>query len=579
MVQPPGVGQPLAPPRPGAQPGVAKPAAPRPLTQEVIDETISRGVEYLQQTQNANGIWGEGTIGGGGHAVGYTALVGIALLENGSSTSSPSIRRAAEVVRAGAPKLDGTYEVALAIMFLDRMRDKRDVPMIRMLASRLIGGQTPTGGWPYKLPSYGPVEAELVLGTLKRIAPDQQQGVSAPNFRERPSAMGLCIKLSDDIRPRTSTQAALDPAQAEKKQSAAVKGLPPNLKRLSVFQQAGPIVDDDPKEKAENSVAAPSDNSNTHFAMLGLWTARRHEVPTERSFALLSRRFRTSQSPEGGWIYTFSRRGSGGAPAMTSVALLGMAIGHALGVDPGAVGRPEQDPSILKALTWLSGQVGAPTGQTTDRPNVKDVGGLYYLWALERIAVLYDLKTLDDKDWYKWGAEILVCHQLTNGSWGEGGFPGEHPILNTALAVLFLKRANLTPDLSKRLMVDPNALTTKVNTTPPKPAPPPEPKLDLSALFGSQATPPPKEEPTPPPTTTAVSTAPPTAEAPPPKKSAPIWPWLAGGLGLLAVIGIGLVFALRRKPKDEDDEDEDKPKKKGKSKGAGKAGKVAKSKD
>ena len=89
----------------------------------------------------------------------------------------------------------------------------------------------------------------------------------------------------------------------------------------------------------------------------------------------------------------------------------GVAIGHALNLQDEGAPRPEQDKTILQAFKLLSRQVGEPTGHTNVTKSPKDAGGLYYLWALERIAVLYDVQSLDRKDWYQWGAEILV------GSW------------------------------------------------------------------------------------------------------------------------------------------------------------------
>jgi hypothetical protein len=74
-----------------------------------------------------------------------------------------------------------------------------------------------------------------------------------------------------------------------------------------------------------------------------------------------------------------------------------------------------------------------------------------------------------------WGAEILVGHQQPDGSWKDGGQHVDHPVLSTSLALLFLKRANLTPDLSKRLLVDPAALTATV-AAPKSPSPAPMPK-------------------------------------------------------------------------------------------------------
>src|SRR5207302_4089676 len=45
------------------------------------------------------------------------------------------------------------------------------------------------------------------------------------------------------------------------------------------------------------------DNSNTQFAILGLWAARRHGVPVEKALARADSRFRTSQNGDGGWGY------------------------------------------------------------------------------------------------------------------------------------------------------------------------------------------------------------------------------------------------------------------------------------
>src|SRR5207253_796047 len=38
-------------------------------------------------------------------------------------------------------------------------------------------------------------------------------------------------------------------------------------------------------------------------------------------------------------------------------------------------------------------------------------GDLYFLWSMERMAVVYDLKTIAGKDWHTWGSEILMNAQ------------------------------------------------------------------------------------------------------------------------------------------------------------------------
>jgi hypothetical protein len=91
---------------------------------------------------------------------------------------------------------------------------------------------------------------------------------------------------------------------------------------------------------------------------------------------------------------------------------------------------------------------GPPEGMM---PNISPSQGgraYYFLWSLERVAVAYGLETIDKKDWYNWGAEILLANQQGNGSWiGSHGTYGA----DTCFALLFLRRADLAKDLSHSL--------------------------------------------------------------------------------------------------------------------------------
>ena len=78
---------------------------------------------------------------------------------------------------------------------------------------------------------------------------------------------------------------------------------------------------------------------------------------------------------------------------------------------------------------------------------------LYFLWSVERVGVIFNLKKIGGQDWYTWGSEILVANQDANGSWAEGRFHGSHPVVNTSFALLFLKRANLAKDLTAKLQI------------------------------------------------------------------------------------------------------------------------------
>ena len=534
-----------------AKPPDAGQAMP-PLDPVAVDRAVTLGVQYLKRSQNPQGHWGAGTGPGSGKgwAVGYTCLAGLALVECGVPTSDPGLRRSLTGIRSLATELENTYEVALAILFLDRMGEKSDARIIQMLAARLIAGQTATGGWGYSVPKHTMGEATLLLTALKRFSPPAP--TPPPSPRERPGSLGLCIKATDDafLRPPP----AFDPVKARK---LAIDSVPAKMQKMPVLQQIGSLILEDPKEGA-------TDNSNTHFAILGLWAARRHDVPTERSFALLIQRFKTSQGPNGTWDYKYVRGGANGSHQMTCVALLGLAIGHVL--EPDAAVRPEKDPRIVNAFAALSPRIGQPAGNFDNRPAIKDAGGLYFLWAMERIAVLYDVRQLDKKDWYRWGAEILIGHQGQDGSWSEeGGYPSQHPVLNTAFALLFLKRANLTPDLSRRLTVDTAALTAKVDDkVSPKPVTPPPTKTEPTPVVIETA-PYPREvaerpRPETPRTLPAESTSSTSTTA---KSESNSWIWIVL-LIVLALAGGGIAFfAMRRSRNADDDEvEEEKPKKK-----------------
>lgn len=534
------------------------PASAQPADQDAIDRSIEAGVRYLKESQKPGGSWGDGTGPGAGKGwgVGFTALAGIALIEAGTPTSDPSIRKAANVIRLNTSELDDTYEVALAILFLDRLKEKSDRLTIQILAGRLIAAQRPSGGWGYKVPKQTAADVSQLLTSLRKMSPPPPP--TYPSARTRPAGLGLCIKAGDDVLLRPAP--AFDAAKAR---TAGLSTVPPGMRQLPVLFDPPAGLPDDPKD-------AGTDNSNTHFAMLGLWASRKYDVPTDRTFALVNRRFRTSQGGNGTWAYAFARNGANGGGATTCIALLGVAIGYVVSPDPNV--RPERDPLLQKAFVALGNTVGEPAGTTANRPKVKDVGGLYFMWAMERIAVLYDLRKLNKKDWYLWGAEILLGNQLPDGSWDEGGYPGQHAVLNTALAVLFLRRANLTPDLSRRLVLDTGALTAKVDDKPPPPKAEPPKTAEPPPMTVETPTPKPpepKKEP-PAPTPQPVPQPEPVAD-PAPAAPAKKTPWLFIVLGMLVAgaIGGGLAFVLLKKKNkdgDGDEEEEEKPKKKAKKK-------------
>jgi hypothetical protein len=415
---------------PKGKTGKPKPVPPA-LTprQKEISASVDRGVAYLRKRMAEGGkFYAMGDPDGGAHP-GAVALVGLTLLECGAQPSDPDVQKAVAQVRNRAPDLRFTYAIAVSILFLDRLNADRvkdpnpkDRALIRTLALRLIAGQNPSAGWSYFC---------RVLG-----GSDEQQ---------------LLERLQSD-QYRVGDSFVSDP------------------KRPNYF-----------------------DNSIGQFVTLALWAARKHQVPVRAPLMAVERRYRGNQRPDGSWSYNdtnpFARDTS------TCAALIGLAVGRGVR-DEGQGGGADllQDPLVKNGLKHLQRVVGTSKTvsaedfarkqqhtldleealdqfETSQDPAEKqrlslkiaildnatqlrgllfdgdNWGDLYFLWSLERMAVIYDLKTIAEVDWHEWGTDVILRAQKRDGSWSER-FPG---VPDTCFALLFLKRANIVKDLTDKL--------------------------------------------------------------------------------------------------------------------------------
>lgn len=403
-------------------------APARAVEQVDIDRAIAKGVKALRALQRSDGTWPHSYIGA-------TALAGLTLLECGAAKDDKDVLRAADAVRKAGISLTHTYSISLSLVFLDRLGDREDEPLIKSLVERLLAGQDgPGGGWSYGCPSISEEEKSSLrqkLNNRKDVAARQQardQERSTPGFPQMPVLPGADLGMI---------------------------------------------------------TGGPGDNSNTQFAALGVWVARRHGIPVTQALTRLDRRFRQSQMEDGGWSYSPMFRGGVGMPAlalfnmgssaaMTCAGLLALAICDGATLEIVAKRNPDaklpdvsKDQHLNRGLQAIGAVIDNPKGLQNQRPAFappqapagpfERVGGrtYYFLWSLERVAVALDLKTIGKKDWYGWGAEILLDNQNTDGSWsGDYGTGG----VDTCFALLFLRRANLLADLTKSLkgkIVDP----------------------------------------------------------------------------------------------------------------------------
>jgi hypothetical protein len=392
------------------KPAEAPPAPDPPLItlpqeeQVKVDQAIIRGVRFLKTTQHNDGTWDEN------HGVGCAALPALVLLECGVPPTDPNVKKAAEYVRAHCPALTATYDLALAVLFFDLLGESQDRHWIQTLAVRLVAGQNSSGGWTYDCPVLNLEEEKQLMTAL--------QNIGTQSFAEWKK---------------------LNPGPAA--------DLLPNVRDKAVFL--------DPDDLKGEFTKWAGDNSNSQFAILALWAARRYDIRLERTVALMVKRYRTTQNQDGGWNYDLTREYSHPPwPTMTCAGLLGLAVGHGLAKEGQTteVGL-DADPAIAKGFLRASLLIEQPRKGGADHAKVP-LGDLYFLWSVERVAVIYNRKTFEDKDWYGWGEEMLLDHQDENkGNWQNGGYYGNTPVLDTCFALLFLKQANLAKDLTTKLQL------------------------------------------------------------------------------------------------------------------------------
>jgi hypothetical protein len=443
---------------------------PREL-QEQVNKAIDKGVEHLKAKQLANGSWEQG------HPVGLAALPGLTLLECGVKADDPCVQKAAKLVRENVLKLTShstTYESSLALLFLDRLGDPRDKGLIRSIAMRLVAGQLPGGGWTYNLPVLTAQEDRQLLEFLNRTRPERDLDRMVGN---KPDDR----KLDSTVKKSGSLDAYYEAQEAKKNEKGSTKGFDrePTPKKDAVkplslaeakkaaeklpqrLRTVTAVTDAAAKPQPNNKLFGGGDNSNTQFAMLALWAARRHDLPLERSLDAVGKRFRDSQKTDGTWLYMTPPLGWG-TPAMTGSGLLGLAVGHGSATDPDRRFKVK-DEKINLGLKALGQHVGKPLGADPEVKKKNKKGkvialkkprspiNLYFLWTVERVGVLYDVREMDGKDWYLWGVEQLLPTQDNDGSWHQGNYPGSTRGVDTCFALLFLKRANLASDLTRRL--------------------------------------------------------------------------------------------------------------------------------
>jgi hypothetical protein len=398
---------------------------------EKFQAAIKKGTDYLIQLYKPGANFpGEQSV------LGYACLAGMTLLESGVDEKNPSLQNIIKVVRAGCLMTDRTYYVSLCLMFLDRLGDPQDEPFIQFLGAQLLASQSVTGGWGY-------------AGGVQLTQIDEA--------RVRASFKNPGRRGGDSDRPDLPDDPPKPKKEAQREDGTNNGGaLHPEVGKLINRIQTPRFVG------VEETAQARTDNSNTQFAVLALWCARKHGVPIEKAMVLVDKRFHASQMANGGWPYDSVRNatGIGAVPEasgpMTCAGLIALAVSYGAS-NTEKSGNLNDDVAVQAGFKYVGrilfqhkeAMYTAPTPASV--PNALDLRrNLYFLWTLERVGVIYGVDKIGDVDWYVWGADTLVKTQLADGSW-KSNFASSAPEVNTSLALLFLHRANVAKDLTAKL--------------------------------------------------------------------------------------------------------------------------------
>jgi len=448
------------------------------VTPADIDSAIKKGAHFLL---HSTPTW----FNHDAHRLGYAALGGLTLLECQVPKSDPVVRQAADIARKLAPTNDMTYEIALTIFFLDRLGESRDRDLIRTLGARLVAGQDAGGGFTYSCPPLSGPETAQLLAYLDASRPRTAPAPLSIDGPDKAPRLEMVKGADDELDPFATreTEKALDKAT-----DTAVTGPPPrsegdgalisqppkirpknrlgaNVGVIRLENKAKdpagvgarllqvPAIVNRGRDKSELILAEPetiqTDHSNLQFAVLGMWIARRHGVVSDRALLLAEARMRKMQLSSGAWLYkanTPSRQ----PEAMTCAGLLCLALGHAAHqAHPAGLAQAlTRDPHIERAMKYLGQGIANPQPDLNGKIAPEST---YLLWSVERVAVLFNSTEIEGKDWYGWGAQILIKNQDPDGSWKMEMFHGATPHVDSCFALLFLARSNLVQEITEQI--------------------------------------------------------------------------------------------------------------------------------
>jgi hypothetical protein len=320
---------------------------------------------------------------------------------------------------------------------------------INAAVAKLKAGQRADGTWEDAADRPGGVTALAVLALLQADEPLQspavEKGLAAlaaiPDVDTYVVSLRLMAFLkADQIARRPDHESAIRAAAAWLQKAQSPIGA---WGYNAAAARAG-----DPK--------LATDNSNTQMSLLALYEAARAGYKSSDELWRRSEDyFARTQMADGGWVYRYAGpTAQESGPTYGSMTAAGLATlfitgdrfhqGQEWGWDASGAardcGKYRQGEPMARAQHWLEQHytVAANPGLSGATWHY------YYLYALERAALLSGQKFIATHDWFREGAELLVHQQRADGSFERsGGRSGPAAEYDTAFAILFLAKGHV----------------------------------------------------------------------------------------------------------------------------------------
>ncbi len=352
--------------------------------QAKIDQAIHKGIEYLKGAGSPPHEHSKATHSD--ELLLYTFIIAEV------PPANPRFKQLLDRVLTDEPYQ--VYKVALQAMALEELDRVKYQNRIAFCAQHLIDNQCTNGQWSYGTPTIAPK--------------DVPTGVPSDGGPKEP-------KLPTGVR---------DFGAAEKKPKPKV------VRKLAI--------------KKQRDGGAAGDNSNTQYAALGLRACYDAGIMIPEETLQLAVRWllESAHAEEAGGV---GKNAVGTGPGETpgkpqGWGYKGAGEGEAYGsMTAGATGALtiydymlkkdwKKDTTAKNGLAWLSAHYDIDSN-----PGKGAHWLYYYLYGLERVGVLYDVKLLGTHDWYQEGAKFLLEKQGATGAWNAEW--------DTCFAILFLKKA------------------------------------------------------------------------------------------------------------------------------------------